>query len=69
MTEEKLKEERVDRIFKRLVQIEHALADLHLAETNLRKERTALWDEYRGLIAADLEVESEPAVAASGVSG
>jgi hypothetical protein len=69
MTEKKPNEERVDRIFKRLVQIEHALTDLHLAVGNLREERTALWDEYRGLIAADLEVKSEPAAVSSGVSG
>lgn len=68
MSSEKPREERADSIIRRLAQIEHALADLHLAKNNLCKERTALWDEYRGLIAADLEAKSELAVT-SGVSG
>jgi hypothetical protein len=69
MMVKKLEEDRKDAIIRRLSQIDAALGDLHLTETNLRKERTALWDEYRGLIAADLEVKSEPVAVSSGVSG
>lgn len=68
MSVEKPREERADSIIRRLAQIEHALSDLHLAETNLRKERTALWHEYCGLIAVGLEAKGESDVA-SGVSG
>ena len=47
MPVEKSKEDRRDAIINRLAQIEAAFSDLHLTESGLRKERTALWVEYK----------------------
>jgi F0F1-type ATP synthase membrane subunit b/b' len=68
MPAEKPKEDRKDAIIKRLAQIEAALSDLHLTEGNLRRERTALWEEYRAIVAAAIEGSGEPK-AEAGMAG
>lgn len=64
MTAEKPKEERADQIIRRLGQIEAALCDLNLTARNLRRERTALWEEYHAIVVAEIERGGEPKVTA-----
>lgn len=54
------KEARKDAIINRLAGIDQALENINYAADNLRRERTKLWAEYRGLIAEELEIGKKP---------